>query len=466
VALPARVVAKPARNRHHSAPSGKIKMSADPSAGPGARATGEPRPDTSAVTSQQVAVPRDAGHRRTEQAMSQGPQTGPLFRPPRARGRRVVVTGQVGVDKKPYLNKVVKLAEARSQPVRIYHIGDMMYAEDRAIRPGKILDLPLARLHALRRSVFKDILANVDKHEAVIVNTHASFRWKHGLFPAFDHDQMLALDADLYITLVDNLDAVHERLLRDHDVPHTLKDILVWREEEILATEILAHSIRPHGCFFVFARGVEDDTLESMYRLIFKAETKRVYPSFPMTHVMDLPDTLAQIDAFRAQISEHFITFDPGDLDEKRLLFEAGAATQRGEATVMIDVLGHPVEFDANEVTSVARDIDAQIYARDFKLIDQSHMIISFIPELPGGKPGLSSGVERELQHAYETTKEVYVVWQPKADPSPFVTETATKVFATTQEALEHFQDKGYIKQIQKPLFQPGGKPRERGRFG
>jgi adenylate kinase len=398
--------------------------------------------------------------------MSQGSQSGPLFRPPRAEGRRVVVTGQVGVDKKPFLDKVAKLAEFRGHRVHVYHIGDLMYAEAPDVRPGKILDLPLARLHALRRSVFKDILADVDRHEAVIVNTHASFRWKHGLFPAFDHDQMAALDADLYITLVDNLDVVHERLMRDHDVPHTLKDVMVWREEEILATEILAHSLSGHGSFFILSRGIEDNTLESLYRLIFKPETKRVYPSFPMTHVMDLPDTQAEIDAFRALINEHFITFDPGDLDEKRLLFYAGEATKRGESRITVEVSGRRVEFDVNEVTSVARDIDAQIYARDFKLIDQSDMIISFIPELPSGKPGLSSGVERELQHAYETTKEVYVVWKPKAEPSPFITETATKLFVSTQEALDYFQSRGYIKEVQKPLFHPGGSPPQRGRFG
>jgi len=370
------------------------------------------------------------------------------------------------VDKKPFLDKVAKLAESRGHHVHVYHIGDLMYAEAPDVRPGKILDLPLARLHALRRSVFKDILTDVDNHETVICNTHASFRWKHGLFPAFDHDQMSALDADLYITLVDNLDVVHERLLRDHDVPHSLKDVMVWREEEILATEILAHSLSGHGSFFILSRGIEDNTLSSLYRLVFKPETKRVYPSFPMTHVMDLPDTQAEIDAFRAQINEHFITFDPGDLDEKRLLFYAGEAIKRGESKIGVDVNGRQVEFDVNEVTSVARDIDAQIYARDFKLIDQSDMIISFIPELPSGKPGLSSGVERELQHAYETTKEVYVVWKPKAEPSPFITETATKVFVSTQEALEYFQSRGYIKEVQKPLFHPGGKARQRGRFG
>jgi adenylate kinase len=381
-----------------------------------------------------------------------------LFGTPRHRGRRVVVTGQVGVDKKPFIETVARLAEERGHGVRRYHVGDLMYAEARNVRPGRILDLPLAQLSALRRSVFKDILAEVDRHETVIVNTHASFRWKHGLFPAFDHDQMLALDADIYVTLVDNVDAIHERLTREHDLPHALKDILVWREEEILATEVLASAARGHGCFYVFARGAGAVPVESLYRLIFRPEAKRVYPSFPMTHVMDLPDTQAEIDAFRKTLAAHFITFDPGDMDEKRLLAYAETATARGDTTFTVTVHGRPVEFDAAEVSRVARDIDAQVYARDFKLIDQSDMIVSFIPELPTGQPGLSSGVERELQHAFEATKEVYLVWRPRAEPSPFITETATRVFATVEDLLAYFQSKGYLTSYQPGLFQAGGR--------
>jgi adenylate kinase len=77
---------------------------------------------------------------------------------------------------------------------------------------------------------------------------------------------------------------------------------------------------------------------------------------------------------------------------------------------------------------------------RDFKLIDQSDMIVSLVPELPGGIPGLSSGVERELQHAWEHTKEVYVVWKPAKPPSPFITETATKIFPDVDAALGYFE--------------------------
>ena len=74
-------------------------------------------------------------------------------------------------------------------------------------------------------------------------------------------------------------------------------------------------------------------------------------------------------------------------------------------------------------------------------------MIVSLVPELPSGVPGLSSGVERELQHAFEHGKEVYVVWKPRKNPSPFITETATKVFRSVDEAIAHFEEKNMLQQ-------------------
>ncbi|MCP4593227.1 MAG: AAA family ATPase [bacterium] len=391
--------------------------------------------------------------------------SGTLFSEKR-EGVRVVLTGQVGVDKKPFIEEFAKIARERGKEVELAHVGDMMYSEARDVVAGRILDLPKSRLDSLRRSVFKDILIKARQAKNIVVNTHATFRWHHGLFHAYDFDQMKELDADLYITLVDNVDAVHECLIREHDLEHTLKDILVWREEEIVVTEAMSESVRGYGHAFILARGVEQEAAQTLYRLMFESERKRVYPSFPMTHVMDLPDVLARIDRFREIIAQHFIAFDPGDLDEKRLLFDAGEAIKKGETTMTVRVHGRDVSLKVNEVTQIANDIDAQIYARDFKLIDQTDMIISYVPTLPGGKPGLSSGVERELQHAFEGTKEVYVVWDPPSEPSPFITKTATRVFKSIDETLQHFQKKGYIGDYQLDLPDVGAAPRERGRFG
>jgi hypothetical protein len=73
-------------------------------------------------------------------------------------------------------------------------------------------------------------------------------------------------------------------------------------------------------------------------------------------------------------------------------------------------------------------------------LIDQSDMIVSFVPSLADGRAAISSGVERELQHAHEAAKEVYVIWTAKQQPSVFVTQTATKVFDSMSSAQEFFQ--------------------------
>ena len=372
---------------------------------------------------------------------------------------RAIVTGQVGMDKKSYLETVARLAGQQGEPAELYTVGDIMYAEAPDVNPGTILNLPLSRLNSLRRAAFKDIIADSADTENMIVNTHATFRWRHGLFSAFDFDQIRALKPDLFICLVDNIEVVHQRLHREHVVDATLKDLMVWREEEILATELMSQAVEGSK-FYIASRGRHGDTAKTMFRLVCRPDMRKVYPSFPMSHVVDMPDVQAEIDAFRAALAEHFITFDPGDVDEKLLLDRAVEAAKSGE-----DFFDHqplqlggdagkklePIRMRTREVLDIAGDIDGQIYMRDFKLIDQSDMIVSYVPELigEGGKqiPGLSSGVERELQHAFEHAKEVYVVWKPKKPPSPFITETSTKVFLSVDEALRYFEERGMFAQ-------------------
>ena len=362
---------------------------------------------------------------------------------------RAVVTGQVGMDKKAFLERVAEVADRAGRPIRLCNVGERMYAEAPDVTPGRILDLPLSRLHALRRSVFKDILAECDQVADVIVNTHATFRWRHGLFYAFDHDPMKTLNADLYVTLVDNIDRVHGRLLRDGHADHTLKDLMVWREEEILATELLAHIFRGHGCFYILSRGADDTAPEAMARLLIKPYLKKAYLSFPMTNVSDAA-ALGEIDSFRAEMKRCFICFDPAEIDEKHLGPAALAAAEEGRKFVSLAAEGGPIQVETAELLSILGDIDGQIYARDFKLIDQSDMIVSMVPRYPAGEQGagraiISSGVERELQHAHEAAKEVFVVWTPREAPSPFVTETATRVFRSLGEAVEYFHANDYV---------------------
>jgi len=142
---------------------------------------------------------------------------------------------------------------------------------------------------------------------------------------------------------------------------------------------------------------------------------------------MDLPDTLAEIERFKRTFEEHFTCFDPAEVDEFRAPHDGAFRIGRKAA--------RPSTWPARTACSPSRPPRSRRSARHprpdlragFKMIDQSDMIVSLIPELPGGRPALSSGVERELHHAFEAGKEVYVVWRCAAMPSPFVSETATK---------------------------------------
>src|ERR1043166_1022550 len=206
---------------------------------------------------------------------------------------RAIVTGQIGMDKKPYLKAVADLAGQTGEPIALLNIGDMMYAEGKDVRPGRILGLPISRLNSLRRGAFKDVISQADDHRHVIVNTHATFRWRHGLFAAFDFDQVAAFKPDLFICLVDNIETVHHRLHRDFDIDATLKDCMVWREEEILATEILTQAVQGSK-FYIVSRGRHNPTIRTAFRLICRSGMKKVYPSFPMSHVVDMPEVRSE----------------------------------------------------------------------------------------------------------------------------------------------------------------------------
>jgi len=357
----------------------------------------------------------------------------------------IVVTGMVGIDKKSYLEKVCQFADVRQNNVLLCNVGDMMYAEAPDIPPGKILDIPMKRLSSLRRSIFKDIIAKAQKAENLIVNTHATFRWRHGLFPAVDFDQMRQLGANMYICLIDGVAALHTRLIDEHSTEHSLKDLIVWREEEIIGTEMLCKGIDDKIPFYCLARGAEQETTETFYKLVFERNDKKAYLSFPMTHVGNIENVQKEISEFRRQMKQFFICFDPADLEESYLPQYAQQASQKGQDFIEINTLGKTIQLDLDEVRQIESDINSQIYARDFLLIEQSDMIISYIPTLGDGRPAISSGVERELQHAHESAKEVYVIWTAKQIPSVFVTQTATKVFNNPSNAVEFFKKKGYI---------------------
>lgn len=357
------------------------------------------------------------------------------------RGRVALFTGQVGLDKRPYLEQVTaRLSELAGAKFETYHVGQRMYQEDPSIKPGKILQLTPGHLGALRRAVMRDAIGFAEAGRNLVVNTHATFRWKGQLFESFDFEQLKALAPDIFLVLVDDIFSVHRRMLKDHDLPHTLKDILVWREEEIMATRIFAKCFCAKVPFFIVSRGNGDSRIDSLARLVQDPSQTRIYPSFPMTHVMAKPDIWAEVSRFRDTLAKQYVCFDPGDIEETIVV----NAAKKAEAACQNEFEYQGMTLSATEILGLGRDIDRQICGRDFAMIDQSDLIASYIPELEGGRPGLSSGVERELEYSFRTGKDVFVVWKPKDNPSPFITANATEVVPSVDELFAALAKRGY----------------------
>lgn len=361
--------------------------------------------------------------------------------------KRVLFTGQVGVDKSGFIQEIAgRIATLGHQAPIVEHTGTLMYAEDPSIPAGEILNIDRGRLRALRRGIMRDVIQRAKGAERVLLNSHASFRWSNGMFAAQDADHLGEFAPQLVIDVVDNFHAVWARLQAHSSAKHSMADVLIAREAEQLASQMLAAFVAGGPVpLFIAARGPNNRRVGAMAELIAGSKKRTVYPSFPMTHVAKMPDVLELIDEFRELMAQHFIVFDPGDVDEKGVIAQAKEARAQGLKEIPFEHDGRVTMLPVNELISVEGEVDRQICERDYLLIDQSDMIVSVVPELSDGMPALSSGVERELQHAFFTGKSVFVLWLPARDPSPFISNQVTAWYRSKEAMLEDFAKRGYL---------------------
>lgn len=332
----------------------------------------------------------------------------------------MLVTGLSGLKKKDPLESVVRKLRKSGIDITLFNVGDMMYAENPSIKTGRILDLPLSHLRQLRRTVFRDIAKCESEH--IIVNSHATFRWRTGLFSAFDFDEIRSFQPDICVSLVEDVDQTWLRLKKDrtpgiHD--YTMKDLFVWREEELLATQLVAQIPKKRSEFLIIPL---PDTEMLIEKLIMQPRLKRAYISFPITNVLDKPDIMADIENFKCEMKKIFLAFDPFSVKESWMVSEVDKI-KRGEVKrdyLEIEFEGKMRKLPYEEVAQCVRDIDGQIITRDLGLIDQSDMVVAYMPDIDD-LPVNSPGVMREITHASHTTKDVYIIWTSKREASPFI---------------------------------------------
>ena len=353
---------------------------------------------------------------------------------------RVLCTGSSGSDRMGYLQGVEQLARKAGIGLEVCNVGDMML--DKAQHIGspvsreKILDLPSSSLEWLRGTVFEEIVRKAASHENTIIATHTCFRWKKFLSPAFDTYYLSQLDPDLYVTIIDDYDAIQQRLEATDQWRGRLQlwEILVWRDEEVVITQILAQNFRkPH---YVIAR---QEPPEILFDLMFRPERKKAYLSYPITALeKEQPEQLDKVMDFLAELRKYLTVFNPlavTELERARRLLEGN---DKGTALEIMSIL------------------DDQTVARDYQFIDQSDMVIVYYPVK---EP--SPGVLSELIYGFSHDKEVYMVFP--FEISPFLQYYCTEIFQTGEELIDYLKGSGVIggEEPEHPALPPADEGKE-----
>ena len=356
---------------------------------------------------------------------------------------KALVFGQIGCRKKVFLPQVEGLAQSKGKTLKVFNVGQMMYACDPNIVRGRILHKKIMELDNIRARVFDDIVAQIGSSSSCdyfIVNSHATFRWPNCLFHGFKAEEIKKLAPSLCITLIDDVHRIRLSLaLRKHKPEHlSLKDIMVWREEEILAGEI-ASSFIPGCKHYIVAM---QNGPELVYKLVCEDSLPKAYLSYPISLARDDPEVWSLIGHFRSRLKDTLICFDPYAITESALLVDCDAAKsqQKNRTHINVRVDEHILRIPLSEIEQIRADIEWQIVARDYKLIEQSDMVVAYIPE-KGGFPVPSEGVTRELTHAEECTKETYVICPLGRVPSPFL--RPTQFFKSTDEFCSFITSSG-----------------------
>jgi adenylate kinase len=398
---------------------------------------------------------------------------------------RVVCTGMSGTGRTSYVRGVAEAARGAGKTLHVFDVRDTMFhlARERgeALEEETVLDVFPTALGAYRAAALERITAEVKAlppEESWILVTHATFSWNYSIVPGLDVYYLNLLQPDIYVTITDGILSIRQRLTEERWRRVTINNLLWWRDVERAQTEMMAAWQRkPH---YLIGRRQGPETL---YRVMFEPQTTTAYLSYPMTHLQG-EELLAQLERFRQRLRQRVVVFDPAAVDDftldvdapvgfsdgsvqaadigstltsTKLEGDSGASPDGGGAGPLGGV-GSPASKSgrARELILDARPpgehgparppnsenldhIDGQIVDRDYKLIEQSQIVVVYYPTTT-----LSAGVVCEMKEAIHRGKRVYALWLPDQPPSPFFTRYCTRWFRE-EEALFVYLDEAGI---------------------
>jgi adenylate kinase len=155
-----------------------------------------------------------------------------------------------------------------------------------------------------------------------------------------------------------------------------------------------------------------------------------------MTHTGTDEEDVKRKDAFRDRLrGAGMVVFDPISIGDAELLNFLAEAREKGESKIAYSKGKTAVTFDIKEAEEVKDDVNDQIVARDYQLIDQSDMIVVYY-----FLPVMSPGVLSEMTYGFTNKKNVYAVF--KGQESPFFKYYSTKIFQDEEALFEYLKEK------------------------
>jgi adenylate kinase len=332
---------------------------------------------------------------------------------------RVIISGISGSGRSDAIRDMEKYVKKRypKKKIIIMNTNRMMWDTAKELRMDvkreKMLDLSPPTLQALRSTVFERILREVEEHEksqadvAIIINTHATFRWREHLMPGWDFFYLTKLEPDIFITIINVINDIYETLEANPlwGGMNNRLQLGIWQEEEAFTTKLMAETLKKP--FYIVARRQPPSTL---YKLIFEHEiSEKVYLSYPMTHIKEESKKKEIEDLAEKLRSLGFVVFDPGTMELEK---------------VHVEIPEDIRVFDFYQT----------VY-RDFQLIDQGTMVVIFYPEIVH-----SSGVVNEQAYGFRNNKYVFAVF-PAENYSPFTSFFADKTFISVNDLIKFLKE-------------------------
>ena len=288
------------------------------------------------------------------------------------------------------------------------------------------------KMDSLREAAIARIETEITERGGVnIISTPQHFEWKGNRYKGLDRKDVERLDPNLFVVVFDDIIRVRERLAQDPqwmEHMYTLGEIANWRREEMAGVYEIARSFTPRKEVQIVAYENGPDFLRD---LIYNPRKEKFYLSHPITGEEE--DSFKIFNRFAAALRDYYIIFDPSMIKDWEIVecwrdalntaIDLGEP-RPGRIPVRIQYRDGPREvvLDAVEVEAAIKNLRFQIIDNDYKIIENSTLVIVYHP-----RQSISAGVMCEMVYAKSLAKLVYVYYP--YEPSPFFEWYSTRIF-------------------------------------